>query len=181
MKMIASFSSILLSLAILSPAADPETSSEAPEKPYTGNDLAGIYYRGDDLALNVTVRLNADGSYSASWHGCVTPVGAATGKWTVKGDTIMLKPKTLSETESQDSSRKHLLRKLTIGRFNNGAFYLLPESDTDYQREQLTKLGVTRGTAFLKLAPTDTKEYRRRARMFTHEEVTELIAGKIPK
>lgn len=60
--------------------------------------LAGDYYSGDGLGWNLSLTLEADGTFRCNWHGCV--VGSdmnLVGDWDLEGDSISFTP--LSESD----------------------------------------------------------------------------------
>ena len=71
------------------------TSASADSFP--NGELVGGWYQGDGLGYNVTLTLNTDGSYIASWRGCLGLYGTAAGNWKVDEDVIVLTP--ASETD----------------------------------------------------------------------------------
>ena len=152
-------------------AAEPERQAKA--ETFTVEQLAGDYYRGNGLSLNVSVQLSDDGDYAASWDGCVLEIGAATGTWMVTGNVITLKPTRLSETAFGGNSRKNLLRKLTVHRGSDGVLVLLPELKDDHARSRFKKHGITRETAFHKPS-ANSKPFR----IFKHEDIQRLILNR---
>ena len=152
----------------------PKMKSIQPKaETFTIKHLAGDYYRGNGLSLNVSVQLSENGKYAASWDGCVLEIGAATGTWSVKGNVITLNPTKLSETVFGATSRKEHLRKLTVQRESDGAFVLLPVFKTDYGRAYFEEHGITRETVFQKPVP-DLKHFR----IFSHEDIQRLIQDR---
>lgn len=56
------------------------------------DQLVGRYYGGDGLGYNIWIQLDADGSYSADWHGCLGVYGEARGQWKAEGDQVVFLP-----------------------------------------------------------------------------------------
>ncbi len=82
-----------VALLIICAAAPILYSGDMPLlSPPTVSQLIGNYYRGDHMGYNISLNLNKNGEYSASWHGCLGEYGTATGAWSLTGFVITLNP-----------------------------------------------------------------------------------------
>ena len=61
------------------------------------DQMVGRYYSGDGLGRMVWVNLEADGSYTAEWEGCLGVYGDSKGRWQVQGDQVVFSPSEESE------------------------------------------------------------------------------------
>ena len=150
MRAFSSAISLLLLLATngLSRGGD---SAPAAER-WTARQLAGSYYRGTGLHVNVTLDLKESGDYTADWHGCITEVGSATGKWSVSGSVITLTPTKEIEEARGVNSLQGTLRQLHIVRTPRG-FVFIP----DLKDKRYLEQGITAVTAFHKQEPKTEK------------------------
>ncbi len=57
------------------------------------SQVPGTYYSGDGLGRVVYVRVNADGTYTGDWSGCLGTYGRSAGTWTLKGEHLRFHPK----------------------------------------------------------------------------------------
>src|SRR5437660_2439799 len=78
--------------------ADPDLARYASVKGVTlpqelkSESLSGEWYRGDGLGYNIQLMLNRDGTYHASWRGCLGLYGTARGTWTLARNIVTLTP-----------------------------------------------------------------------------------------
>ena len=107
-----------------------------------GAILAGAYYCGDGLGLNLTLNLKENGQYTAEWHGCLGKYGEASGTWSLKDKGISFSP--LSEKDMM----KGLLKRLDVMK-HEGDWILAPTEGP--AREDYEKSGVSRSNCFQKL------------------------------
>ncbi len=56
----------------------------------TLGDLAGSYYQGDSLGLNLTLSLNPDGTFELAWNGCLGRYATARGQVSIDGEELVL-------------------------------------------------------------------------------------------
>lgn len=99
--------------------------------------LSGEYYQGDGLGYNVSIILNANGTYSSEWQGCLGSYGSGWGTWTATDSLV-----TLSPTTETGMMQGHL-RKLEIVKAGNDTV-LLDKGDWELFRIY----GVDRSTCF---------------------------------
>jgi hypothetical protein len=82
--------------AVRSPS--PVSTPPKPQPPHVpvpdadAAKFAGTYYHGDGLGMSLHLTLKPDGSYAATWHGCLGLYGEATGNWRVSAKTLILSP-----------------------------------------------------------------------------------------
>ncbi len=103
---------------------------------------SGNFYRGDGTGYNVNLNLKPDGTYTGQWRGCLGVYGTAFGKWSIKGQQIVLKP-----AKETDMMKGHL-RSLDIIREQKKIF-LLPTADRSLARK-LSKWGKLPSLFFTK-------------------------------
>ena len=128
---------VIACLIALTRMCGPSRCDEAispPASPLTVMTIFGTYYRGDGLALNVTIDLKETGDYTAEWGGCVTRMGKAEGTWNVSGRVIELKPTKETESAKGGKSIKGRLRKLHI-LINQGAIVFVDDLADRYYIE----------------------------------------------
>jgi hypothetical protein len=54
---------------------------------------AGRWYRGDGLGENIYLNLREDGTYEATWRGCLGEYGKASGRWSRTAGEVALTPR----------------------------------------------------------------------------------------
>lgn len=90
----------LAALALLVSArnVDPQAPAPARQKAavvqpaFTRAELAGRYYQGDGLGVNLDLRLAADGTFKFVWRGCLGEYDKNGGTWWVEGDVVVMNP-----------------------------------------------------------------------------------------
>ena len=107
--------------------------------PSDAKGLAGGYYTGDGTGYNVYLTLNAKGTYTAEWLGCLGTYGEASGDWKLTNTQVVFNP-----SKETDMMRGHL-RRLDVLKFQG--HWILLSSDKD-DREFYDKLGVCAGSCF---------------------------------
>ena len=55
--------------------------------------VAGDYYRGDGLGVNIRLLLGEDGTFDSTWRGCLGVYGTAKGTWRLKKGRVLFRPK----------------------------------------------------------------------------------------
>ena len=55
--------------------------------------LAGTYYQGDGLGVNLELTLKADGKFECKWRGCLGTYGANSGEWAIRDLELKFSPK----------------------------------------------------------------------------------------
>jgi hypothetical protein len=70
--------------------------------------VAGSYYHGDGLGMNITITVSTNQKYTAGWSDCIGSCGAAAGSWSNANDMLYLTP--TNETGMFRSHRIRLLR-----------------------------------------------------------------------
>ena len=100
-------------------------------------ELAGSYYRGDHKGYNLYLDLQADGTYTAKWRGCLGVYGTARGTWGFYDRRLFFTP-----SEETDMMKGHL-RELHIVQ-HQGETVFVPDLRDDIYR----KYGPTRYAAF---------------------------------
>ena len=113
------------------------TSSSAPSQQHS--ELSGDYYRGDGLGYNISLHLQADHNYSATWRGCLGVYGTAHGTWSFENGTLHLDP------QGENNSLRGVLRDFEV-RQVDGSTILIPTND----REPFERNGVSRNSCFQK-------------------------------
>ena len=89
------------------------------------------------MGYNVNLDLQADGYYSAKWHGCLGDYGAARGTWMVASNRVVFSP-----SKESGMMKDHLSAlELTIVL---GKVVLLPTDN----RKLFDSMGVRRVTCF---------------------------------
>ena len=132
-------SGLLILAAMATVAADKEKATS--EAPPNAKAVAGEYYRGDGLGMNITLSLKEDGKYSAEWHGCLGKYGEGAGTWSLKGKSIAFTPSV------EKDMLKGYLTKLDTAKFK-GEWILVPTdkmSSDWYERE-----GPSRFSCYIK-------------------------------
>lgn len=66
------------------------------------------WYTGDGLGVNITLYLEDDYSYRATWDGCLGRYGTASGTWSRTGDIVDLAP------DREDGMLEDFLIKLEL-------------------------------------------------------------------
>lgn len=127
------------SLTLDLPAASEQWGT--PGTPSNAVAVAGSYYRGDGLGYNVSLTLEANGNYSAEWHGCLGKYGEASGKWSLADARITFTP-----SKEEDMMKGHL-KSLDVLKFQ-GDWILVPTEK--HEREFYDKMGVSRFSCFQK-------------------------------
>jgi hypothetical protein len=75
-------------VAIAPATAPAATAATAPSVGIVDRGLVADYYTGDGLGYNIQLSLRADGTFSATWYGCVGNYGDASGNWVRAGDRV---------------------------------------------------------------------------------------------
>src|SRR5262245_11620064 len=132
-------SCVLLLFGICASFAGEDKEKGTPEGPPNAKAVAGSYYRGNGTAYNIYLTLNADGRYTAEWHGCLGKYGEASGQWTLKNKQITFKP-----SKEQDMMKGHL-KSLDVLKFK-GEWIFVPTDDRNFY----DKWGVSRYSCFQK-------------------------------
>jgi len=109
------------------------------DRPADAKTLAGRYYRGDGKGYNVHLTLEAEGTYTAEWHGCLGTYGKAAGDWKLLGTQLAFTP-----SKETDMMRSHL-RGLDVLKFR-GHWIFLSTNKSD--REFYDKWGVSTYSCF---------------------------------
>lgn len=136
---------------VAEPASDPDR-GEPPPGPaarYAGvpgvsspgevsaADLAGAYYRGDGKGYNLSLTLNADGTYAARWRGCLGEYGKGHGAWTLRDQEILIHP------EDESGMMIGHIRSLVV-LWHEGSYILVPKDDDEF----FLRWGVSRSSCF---------------------------------
>ena len=103
--------------------------STKPASPQgSATELTGSYYRGDHTGYNIYLDLLADGTYNATWRGCLGVYGTARGTWRITGERVILSP-----SEETDMMKGHL-RELHVVQYQ-GQTVFVPDLRDDYYRK----------------------------------------------
>ena len=98
-------------------------------------NLAGNYVRGDGTGYNLRLVLDGQGTFSATWHGCLGKYGDADGYWYLEGARLGFIP--ISETGMMQG----YLKSLEALRFKDN-WILVPAAEEE--REFYERWGVSR-------------------------------------
>ena len=83
--------------------------TQAATQPSVGTTIPyREWYTGDGLGVNITLYLQDDYSYSATWDGCLGSYGSASGTWSRTGDIVDLAP------DREDGMLEDFLIKLRL-------------------------------------------------------------------
>jgi hypothetical protein len=88
--------------------------------------LAGRYYQGDGLGVNLRLNLKKDGQFVCKWTGCAGDYGATSGTWSLDGNRIMVKA-----IKSRGMFEISPLSNMTVIN-DEGVTRLLRDSDADF-------------------------------------------------
>jgi hypothetical protein len=114
--------------------------TQPPNVPVPAADaakFAGNYYNGDGLGVNISLTLAPDGSYAATWHGCLGLYGEGSGNWRITGKTL-----TLSPWMATDMIKK-LPKTLDVVERDGRVVFVEPDG-----RDFFKKYGISRGSCF---------------------------------
>jgi hypothetical protein len=101
--------------------------------------LAGIYYHGDGVGVNIYLSLKPDGSYLADLYGCGGFYAEARGNWGIAANTI-----TLSPFQKEDPLRGYL-RTLDIVNVANRFVFVRPEGRERFEEHRADALNPSVG------------------------------------
>jgi hypothetical protein len=97
--------SILVPLSLL---AGPVQVPGGEMPPLKVAEIAGEYYMGDGLGVNLTLVIAPDGEFSFKWQGCMGTYDTATGHASVHDGELWLEPNTEINTERKDLESRFL-------------------------------------------------------------------------
>ena len=141
LRLVAGAAALLFTLTSLDSFSGDKVEKGQPETPSNSKAIAGAYYRGDGLGMNISLHLKNNGKYNAEWHGCLGKYGESSGKWKLKGGRIVF----LASKEK--GMLTDFLKPLETCRFN-GDWILVPTEKPD--RRFYEDYGVARMACFQK-------------------------------
>ena len=101
--------SVVLACAVSSVVLLLVATTQAATEPSVGTTiLYREWYTGDGLGVNITLYLQDDYIYRATWDGCLGRYGSASGTWSRTGDIVDLAP------DREDGMLEEFLIKLQL-------------------------------------------------------------------
>ncbi len=87
----------------------------------------GRYYKGDGLGTNISIVLAADGSYEATWTGCLGNYGNSKGRWEIEGTMLTFLP------SAEDGMLEDFLGEMKIVEYKGQAAFVAAHSQTQHE------------------------------------------------
>ena len=129
--------SVVLACAVSSVVLLLVATTQAATEPSVGTTiLYREWYTGDGLGVNITLSLQDDYIYRATWDGCLGRYGSASGTWSRTGDIVDLAP------DREDGMLEEFLIKLQLVSTPDGPrLRLLQQHDNgDWTRDRRSTL-----------------------------------------
>ena len=136
---------VILGLSGAGAASEPEGAAApygTPSTPKAASDVASTYHRGDGLGYNITLTLRGNGTYAASWRGCLGVYGKSHGRWTLSGSRVVFSP-----ARETDMMKGHSTSLALETQTFEGKWILVPTAGED--AAFFRKYGVSRTSCFL--------------------------------
>ncbi|RPI59451.1 MAG: hypothetical protein EHM48_08860, partial [Planctomycetaceae bacterium] len=105
-------------------------------------ELAGEYYHGDGLGMNLSLILLSKGGYSLTWRGCQGLNGTAVGTWKFADGELFLTP-----TEEEGTLKEHPIRHMDVLLFKGSYIFV-----RDSEREVFLQQGPRKTTCYMPTA-----------------------------
>ncbi len=121
---------------------------DPPAQAEKAPDLAGRWYRGDGLGVNLRLELREDGTYSQTWHGCLGKYGEAAGEWKFEEGQVRFTP-----TEEEGMLRGRA-ESLDVEE-HEGGWVLVPTSER--AREFHERWGPSPSSCYVRLEPREVE------------------------